>query len=260
MAKNTKLKFLDESGDRKYFTQIPNYIANHSTAVDQALYFQMKRYAGEDGKCFATQETLMKKLGIGKWAYRKSLKYLLEKNWIRFVGMTGGKTRPIKTYAMVDIWKINIMEYEEIPARMAVSLEKEIPASLDKDTGQNGSKIPASLATEEEPVKEEPIKKTLTKVKEGNTFGNSEVNSFIETLKSEFELNLLDGSAAENRKYAWLAIKKCGGLDIAKKVIMAAAADDFYGDKIASVKKLYYHMAEIVQKAKGKQVKVAEIK
>ena len=95
--------------------------------------------------------------------------------------------------------------------------------------------------------------------KEGNTFGNPDINSFIETLKSEFGLNLLDGSAAENRKYAWLAIKKCGGLEIAKKVIMAAAADDFYGDKIASVKKLYYHMAEIVQKARGKKSLVIKI-
>src|SRR3990167_5493010 len=117
----TRIKIQDESGDRKYFTQIPNYIANHSTANDQALYFQMKRYAGEDGECFATAETIRKKMGIGVNSYNKSLQYLLSKKWVRFVGMTKGKTRPIKTYAIVDIWKLNIMEYQEILPRTAVS-------------------------------------------------------------------------------------------------------------------------------------------
>jgi hypothetical protein len=42
-----KVKINDESGDHKYFSLLPHYILNHSTAVDQALYMQMKRYAGE---------------------------------------------------------------------------------------------------------------------------------------------------------------------------------------------------------------------
>ena len=43
----TQINIKDESGDRDCFTIIPNYIANHSTANDQALYFQMKRFAGD---------------------------------------------------------------------------------------------------------------------------------------------------------------------------------------------------------------------
>jgi hypothetical protein len=147
----TQINIKDESGDRKYFTQIPNYIANHSTANDQALYFQMKRYAGEDGQCFATQETLRKKLGIGKQAFNKSLDYLLKKQWIKFVGFTSGKTRPIKTYSIVDIWKLNVMEYEEISPKTAVSFEKEISPKTDGDKSQNGSKISPRMAIEEEP-------------------------------------------------------------------------------------------------------------
>ena len=102
-----RLKIKDESGDKKYFTILPNYIANHSTANDQALYFQMKRYAGESGECFATQETLTEKLGIGIKAYNKSLNYLIKKGWVEFVGLTGGKTRPIKTYKINNILKLN---------------------------------------------------------------------------------------------------------------------------------------------------------
>ncbi len=141
-----KMKIVDESGDRKYFSQLPHYILNHSTAIDQALYWQMKRYAGEQGVCYATQETLMKKMGVGKHSFRKSLKYLISRGWVEYAGTIKGKTHPVKTYKIKDIWKINILEYEEIGAKSAVSL---------KDRGQIGSKIGARLAVEEESVKEE---------------------------------------------------------------------------------------------------------
>ena len=39
------LSISDESGDKKYFTLVPNYILNHSSAIDQSLYLQMKRFA-----------------------------------------------------------------------------------------------------------------------------------------------------------------------------------------------------------------------
>ena len=99
----------DESGDKKYFTMIPNYIANHSTANDQALYFQLKRFAGEKGTCFASQKTLLEKLGIGQKAYYKSIKYLIDHKWISFAGMktviTEGGPQKIKAYKINDIWK-----------------------------------------------------------------------------------------------------------------------------------------------------------
>lgn len=127
----------------------------------------MKRYAGEDGKCFATQETLMKKLGVGRGTYLKSLKYLLSKKWVKFIGMTGGKTRPVKTYSIVDIWKLNIMEYEKIPSETAVSFTGDT-VQKEKDTVQNSSKIPSETAIEEEHIlkknyKEEPLPDWLDK-------------------------------------------------------------------------------------------------
>jgi hypothetical protein len=53
-CKGMAVKILDNSGDKRYFTIVPNYILNHSTAIDQALYLQMKRLAGDEGLCFAT--------------------------------------------------------------------------------------------------------------------------------------------------------------------------------------------------------------
>lgn len=173
----------DESGDRKYFTQLPHYILNHSTANDQALYWQMKRYAGEDGKCFATQETLIKKLGIGIKAYNKSLKYLLDKGWIKFIGMTKGKTRPIKTYSIVDIWKLNILNYEKIPSESTVSFNEEILAKSNIDTSQKNNKIPPESTVEEESLLRRTNKNTnttLTSKKEIQNPINLLINYFFE--------------------------------------------------------------------------------
>ena len=102
-----KIKLQDDSGDKKYFTIVPNYIANHSTANDQALYMQMKRVAGENGKCTASKEYFMKQLGIGKKKLKESFKYLLDHGWIRLIGQGGGMTKQINTYEIVDIWDLN---------------------------------------------------------------------------------------------------------------------------------------------------------
>lgn len=151
-----KINILDESGDKNYFTIIPNYIANHSTANDQALYFQMKRYAGDNGRCFATTETLMKQLGIGRKALNKSIDYLCSHKWIDFVGMTGGKTRPIKTYKVNDIWKMNNEYYEKIKSERTLSFKGDRDQK-EKDTAQKNTKIPTERTVEEEPYKEELI-------------------------------------------------------------------------------------------------------
>lgn len=111
----------DDSGDRKYFTIIPNYIANHSTANDQALYFQMKKHAGENGECFVSEKTLKKKLGIGGKALKKSIEYLLSHGWIKNNGIrevqTQGGVQKVKSYKVVDIWKMNNKHYEGVSER-----------------------------------------------------------------------------------------------------------------------------------------------
>lgn len=144
MFRNPKIKVQDDSGDRKYFTIIPNYILNHSTAIDQALYLQMKRYAGENGRCFATEQTLCKQLGIGRKSYWKSRDYLLNHGWITELGTTKSKTRPIKTYKVNDIWKENVEYYEKISA------ERNISSGIDKS--QKEHKISLKRDIEEEPI------------------------------------------------------------------------------------------------------------
>ena len=117
-----KIKIIDNSGDKSYFTIIPNYILNHSTADEQALYLQMKRLAGEDGKCFATQETLAKKLGWGgkrlnREKVREVIRQLLKRGWIKSVGTIAGKTHPINVYKIIDLWQLNSEYYKEKKGR-----------------------------------------------------------------------------------------------------------------------------------------------
>lgn len=113
-----KLVIDDSSGDKKYFTIVPNYILNHSTAVDQALYLQMKRFAGEvpNGLCFASKKTFMQKLGISKNTLKRSIKYLLDHKWIECIGEkkipTAGGVQKVKVYRINDIWKLNTSCYK----------------------------------------------------------------------------------------------------------------------------------------------------
>jgi hypothetical protein len=109
----------DGSNDRMYFTMVPNYILNHSTAIDQALYLQMKRFAGEKnggGYCTASKRTLLKKMGVGPKALNTSLKYLVEHKWIENVGsrkvMTDGGAQDVQIYRVNDIWKLNAEYYQ----------------------------------------------------------------------------------------------------------------------------------------------------
>lgn len=108
----------DDSGDKKYFTMLPNYILNHSTAIDQALYMQMKRVAGDSGRCFLSEKKLKKKLGIGGKTLKKSIAYLISRGWISLDGYvmadSGGGLQAVKAYRIIDIWKKNVMHYEGV--------------------------------------------------------------------------------------------------------------------------------------------------
>ena len=102
---------------------VPNYVLNHSGAIEQGLYLQMKRYAGESGSCFASGKTLRKKLKIGKIAYRKAVAYLLEHDWIYAKGAqmveTVGGPQMVPVYGVRDLWKLNSDFYDKGGAKSA---------------------------------------------------------------------------------------------------------------------------------------------
>jgi len=111
-----QIKIQDESGDKKYFTMIPNYILNHSTLFDREVYIQMKRVSGENGTCWMSKKTLAKQCGISKRRLDKSIKYLVEHKWIAQVGTkkvgTYGGIQCVAEYKVADLWDLNNTYYQ----------------------------------------------------------------------------------------------------------------------------------------------------
>lgn len=137
----------DESGDKNYFTMVPNYILNHSGAIEQALYLQMKRYAGEKGSCFASGRTLRKNLKIGQIKYEKALKYLLEHEWIYYKGEhlveTSGGQQMVPVYGIKDLWKLNNEHYNKGVSK-SIHLPKVYPETA-KGVSRNGQGVSRSV-------------------------------------------------------------------------------------------------------------------
>lgn len=256
-----ELNLQDNSGDRDFFTIAPNLVLNHSTANDQALYYQMKRYAGEDGKCFATEKTLMRKLGIGKKAYDKSLAYLLEKGWITYIGMTGGKTRPIKTYSINNIWKLNSEYYKKISAESTLFPKNEKDKSQkEKDKSQKQYKISAESNVEEEPVlsknqEEEPV---LAEQSSASTKLNDflymfkEVNpSYKQLFKNTTQRGALERMLAEHgeEKVRWLleALPKVAGQRYAPTITTPLQLENKLGDLLVFIKKESGNKSQIAE-------------
>ena len=105
------LEIQDESGDRKYFTQIPNIVVNHSTAYEQSLYLIMKRIAGETGTCFASLNWLAKKMGVHRITVKQTINKLLKGKWIKEIEKKKVKGGCVRQFKIIDIWAENIKEY-----------------------------------------------------------------------------------------------------------------------------------------------------
>ena len=161
-----RLLFQDDSGDRKYFTIIPNYILNHSTLYDREVYIQMKRIAGEDGSCWTSRATLSKRCGISVRKLDSCIKYLIEHRWISLIGTrqvkTAGGFQEVNEYSIADLWKTNIDFYETqgsagnaIPTTQG-SAQKSQRVCTDEAKGY------AHGAHKEEPLsKEDPYKEDI---------------------------------------------------------------------------------------------------
>lgn len=150
------IQIQDESGDHKYFTLVPNYILNHSTAVAQALYLQLKRLAGENGTAYPGRRYLMEKMGVSYNTLKKEFKYLLDKGWIKFNGYrnikTEGGNQKVKSYKIVDLWDLNNKHYQE---QRGVKIEPPCERGV-KIEPQGVSTRGVKIEPKEDPLKQEP--------------------------------------------------------------------------------------------------------
>ena len=161
----------NESGDKKYFTQIPNMIVNHSTAYEQSLYLIMKRLAGEGGHCFASMNFLAKKMGVDKKSVAKTITKLLARKWIVETEKTKVRGGSVRTFVIIDLWKLNMDNYES--GRQITTPES---GSINQESG---SIIPESG------------RKTDTK----------KINNKIDNKNDEFFKNVAAGYKNGERKY-----------------------------------------------------------
>lgn len=177
------MKIIDESGDKKYFTIIPNYILNHSTMWDREVYVQMKRITGEDGTCWTSRKTLAKQCGMSIRRLDKSIKYLVDHKWVDKVGTkkvnTRGGEQEVNEFKVADLWKLNIDYYESL-----------------KGIAPNAYPIPEGGARNNEKVvhgndkggapgahKEEPFNNITIKEDTENKFSEVDVREVIDSFK-----------------------------------------------------------------------------
>ena len=172
-----ELKVQDGSNDRKYFTIIPNYVLDHSTANTQALYLQLKRIAGENGVAFPGSRHLRGKLGISYNTLKKELANLIKNGWIvegdkKEVNTDGGRQK-VKSYKIVDIWGINNSHF-------CGGVKPETPTERGiKNVMKGVSTGSVKAGTKEEPTEEELFfKKTVFTLKDWNERQSSPIQFF----------------------------------------------------------------------------------
>lgn len=161
-----KINITDESGDKKYFTIIPNYILNHSTLWDREVYIQMKRITGESGTCWTSQNKLAKQCGMSVNRLKKSIKYLIEHKWIIQLGTrksdTAGGLQEVNEYKVADLWKLNVDFYE---SKGVSQNDIPEPKGVSREVQRGITSEPKGVSPEsykEEPIKEEPLKNNNT--------------------------------------------------------------------------------------------------
>lgn len=206
-----KIIIEDESNDRKYFTMLPNYILNHSTAVDQALYMQMKKVAGENGKCFLSERKLMDKLGVGEKALKKSIAYLIGRGWIKesgfVIAQTKGGPQKVKAYTIIDIWKLNVEHYEQGASESGhlskgASESSKVLSKVAKGASESGTNKNPIIKTIEEDTSEQARKVDLTSqlikemesvdIKNKRYYGNTTQREAVKFMIDEYGYDLVE--------------------------------------------------------------------
>lgn len=146
-----KFKVVDKSGDRDYFTIIPNYVISNASPYELAIYLHMKRVAGETGSCWLSAQTMADKLGCSRNTIAKYRNELLNRGWIEVVGKAG-KTKPTDEYRIVDLWGVNHKEYAKKDSSTVEQSQK------DSSTGDEIVHH-VNLVSSPRVHKEDPIKK-----------------------------------------------------------------------------------------------------
>lgn len=106
-------RYIDHSGDRKYFTQIPNLIIDFPLSPYAfRVYVHIKRVTGEDGICWQTTRTIADRCNISRNSVNRAIKELVSNRFIEVIKVPGKHGEFSHNEMTIrDIWKNNVDFY-----------------------------------------------------------------------------------------------------------------------------------------------------
>lgn len=96
--------------------------------------------------------------------------------------------------------------------------------------------------------------------KKTSEYGNQDINKILAYMKERLGLPVLDGTEAQNRRYAYNLLRKFGGLDKCLLMIDAISLNEFWRFKITSMKPLFYNGVRILSELREKDSKILYVK
>lgn len=149
-------KVTDRSSLHRYRTEIPNMLLEMDLSVyAMRLYLQIKKIAGDDGKCFYSTRELAEQCRMGTGSVSRAKQELVDRDLIR---VERDSVNDRDNITIVDLWPANFAHFAR---------ESEPPCSPQeqpRSTGEHrvptgNSRVPQGntiYKDKEEPLKEEP--------------------------------------------------------------------------------------------------------
>jgi hypothetical protein len=107
---NETIQILDGSGDRRYFTQLPNIVFDFPlNPYTFRVYAHIKRVAGESGICWQSTRTIAERCNISAPSVTRAIKELTHVGLIRVTKIPSHHGEYCQNQvSIVDIWQANM--------------------------------------------------------------------------------------------------------------------------------------------------------
>jgi hypothetical protein len=251
-VKNTldTIKFIDCSGDPKFYSQIPNIIFELGlTTIEIALYCFIKRISAHSGVCFMSSINLCEKLVIAPGTLRKSKKILEEKKLIS-IEKKSKKEGGYHIITILNIWNLNNSYF----SKKEYAVSKCAPG-----VGQN---VPTNKKEYINIYKEKEQKKdTVTEVTLASDDAHSLFNEFEKGINRNRHEKNLKPIKVNNSKTQLTTLDKLiqrAGKEKTLEIIKFALEDQFWQQNILTPVSLNKHFIKLEMQNACKQMDVAK--
>lgn len=221
------------NNDRKNFTIIPNYVVrgDHSMSAKGVLLI-IASYAGNNGRCFASLETIAKACNIGRRTVIRAIKYWEGKGEIEVLRTKGEVNKIVTTF-----------DYTR--PQETTSVPGVTGAMGDTTTSVPGVTPPVSLVS--------PIRRTTKKNKEEDAAvkPRSEENEATEKLFELFQKTINPSISYGNTTQRKAAVWLIGKFGLELVLAMARSAISVQGEEYAPTITNPYELKEKLARLKA---------